>query len=69
METLEITKFCLSCMAKIPQDASQCIGSRCAKAGEYHFTLLPFENQVADGSGEFKGNLYRNYYGSSIDKF
>ena len=56
-------------MAKIPQDASQCIGNRCAKAGESHFTLLPFENQFADGSGKFKGNLYRNYYGSSIDKF
>ncbi len=70
METLEITKFCLSCMEKIPQDASQCIGNRCAKAGESHFTLLPFENQVADVcSGKFKGNLYRNYYGCSIDKF
>ncbi len=32
-------------MEKIPQDASQCIGNRCAKAGESHFTLLPFENK------------------------
>ena len=51
MKKLEITKFCLSCIVKIP-----CESTACGRVGESHFALLPFENQFSDiCSGKFKG--------------
>ncbi len=65
MKQLQFTKFCQSCMAKLPQEEKHCKRMACGKTSESNFALLPFENELADiCSGKVLGNYHTCVYSS-----